>query len=115
MEDEKVVIKNVRVEYIATKTDKFNNEICYFKLKDKNIDTKFSVLINVGYNKPWFKTDKGHYILKVKTKYTKLKELKKEETILTDIAFKYYKMGESEGFYVSLFGLKSGTFRSLCL
>ena len=104
MEDEKVVIKNVRVEYITTKTDKFNNEICYFKLKDKNIDTKFSVLINEGFNKPWFKTDKGHYILKVKTKYTKLKELKKEETILTDIAFKYYKMGEAEGFYVSLLG-----------
>ena len=104
MEDEKVVIKNVRVEYITTKTDKFNNEICYFKLKDKNIDNKFAVLINEGYNKPWFKTDKGHYILKVKTKYTKLKELKKEETVLTDIAFKYYKLGEAEGFYVSLLG-----------
>ena len=33
MEDEKVVIKNVRVEYITTKTDKFNNDLCYFKLK----------------------------------------------------------------------------------
>ena len=38
MEDEKVIIKNVRVEYITTKTDKFNNEICYLTLKDKNID-----------------------------------------------------------------------------
>ena len=40
----------------------------FVKLKDKNIDTKFSVLINEGFNKPWFKTDKGHYILKIKTK-----------------------------------------------
>ena len=55
MEDEKVVIKNVRVEYITTKTDKFDNETCYFKLKDKNIDTKFSVLINEGFNKPGLK------------------------------------------------------------
>ena len=101
MEEEKVVIKNVRVEYVATKTDKFNNETCYFKLKDKNIDSKFVALIKEGFNKPWFKTDKGHYILKVKTKYCKLKELKKEDTVLVDIAFKYYLMGESEGFYVS--------------
>ena len=87
MEDEKVVIKNVRVEYITTKTDKFNNETCYFQFKDKNIDARFSVLLNEGNNKPWFKTDKGHYILKVKTKYIKLKELKKEETTFTDIVF----------------------------
>ena len=39
MEDEKVTINNVRVEYITTKTDKFNNENCYFNLKDKNIET----------------------------------------------------------------------------
>ena len=77
MEDEKVIVKNVRVEYITTKTDKFNNETCYFKLKDKNIDTKFSALIKDKHKTPWFQTDKGHYILNVKTKYIKLKELKK--------------------------------------
>ena len=58
MEDEKVVIKNVRVEYITTKTDKFNNETCYFKLKDKNIDLKFAAVIKEGFNLAWFKTDK---------------------------------------------------------
>jgi hypothetical protein len=40
---------------------------------------------------------------KVKTKYIKSKVLKKKK-ILTDIVFKYYKMSESEGFYVSLLG-----------
>ena len=43
MEDEKVVIKNVRVEYIATKTDKFNNENCYFKLKDNKVNLMIDV------------------------------------------------------------------------
>jgi hypothetical protein len=33
MEDEKVVVKSVKAEYIATKTDKYENEICYFKMK----------------------------------------------------------------------------------
>ena len=82
MEDEKVVIKNVRVEYITTKTDKFNNDLCYLKLKDKHIDAKFAVLINEGFNKPWFKTDKGHYILKVKTKSVKLKELNYHQPLI---------------------------------
>ena len=40
MEDDKIVIKNVRVEYITTKTDAFDNEICYFKLKEKNMESK---------------------------------------------------------------------------
>ena len=35
MDDENIVIKNVRVEYITTKTDKYNNQVCYFKIKDR--------------------------------------------------------------------------------
>lgn len=100
MEDEKVGIKNVRVEYITTKTDKYDNEICYFRLKDK-VESKFANLIKEFFNLPWFKSDKGHYILKVKTKYCKMKELKKEETVLVDVIFKYYKMNEIQGYYVS--------------
>ena len=35
MEDEKLITKSVRVEYITTKTDKFSNDLSYFKLKEK--------------------------------------------------------------------------------
>ena len=37
MEEENILFKNVRVEYLSTKLDKYNNEISYFKIKDKNI------------------------------------------------------------------------------
>ena len=47
MDDESIVIKNVRVVYIATKHDKYNNELAYFKIKDNNIDQKFSTIIKV--------------------------------------------------------------------
>ena len=101
MENDKIVIKTVRVEYITTKTDNYDNENCYFKLKDKNIESKFAAIMKHNFNLPWFKSDRGYYLLKVKTKYNKLEQLHKEETVLVDIVFKYYKMDDSEGFYVS--------------
>ena len=101
MEDDKIVIKHARVEYITTKTDAFENEISYFKLKDKNIELKFAAIMKTDFRLPFFKSDKGYYLLKVKTKYNKLKTMNKDETVLVDVSFKYYKMNESEGFYVN--------------
>ena len=93
MVEETIGIKTVRVEYISTKTDKYDNEIIYFRLKDK-VDSTFATLIKESYILPWFKTDKGQYLLKVKTKYCKIKELRKEEVVLLDVVFKYYKMND---------------------
>jgi hypothetical protein len=104
MDDDKVVIKNVKVEYITTKTDAFENEICYFKLKEKNIESKFAAIMKNDFRLPWFKSDKGYYLLKVKTKYNKWKAMHKDETVLVEVCFKYYKMNDSEGFYVSSLG-----------
>jgi hypothetical protein len=88
MTDERVLIKSVRVEFIITKTDANDNELSYFKIIDKNIDQKFIALIKDNFKNPWFKTDKGQTLLKVKPKYMKLKEAKKEEVIVVDISFK---------------------------
>ncbi len=104
MDDDKVTIKNVKVEYITTKTDAFDNENCYFKMKDKNMELKFAAIMKAGFRMPWFKSDKGYYVLKLKTKYSKLKHLQKEEPVLVDTVFKYYKINDSEGFYVSSMG-----------
>ena len=104
MTEEKIVIKSVRVEFLSTKRDKFNNDISYFKIKDKNIEQKFALIIKEGYNLPWFKSENGQTILKTKSKYLKLKEQKKEEIVVVDIAFNYYKMNGVEGFYVCSLG-----------
>ena len=100
MTDERVLIKSVRVEYISTKPDAYDNEVSYLKSIDKNVDQKFVALIKDNFKNPWFKTLKGQTILKVKPKYMKLKEAKKEEVIVVDISFKYYKMNNVEGYYV---------------
>ena len=102
MADEKVVIKNVRVEFLSSKKDSYDNVISYFKLKEKNVEQKFAPIIKAEHKVPWFKTDKGHSILKVKTKYVKLKEPTKDETMTVDVAFSFYSMNDDcYGFYVS--------------
>ena len=65
MSEDKIIIKNVKVEYMATKTDTYDNELCYFKLIDKNTDQKFESVIKETFKKhPWFLSDNGTKILK---------------------------------------------------
>ncbi len=104
MDDENVVIKNIRVEYLTTKTDTYNNELSYFKIKDKNIDQKFKPLMKDNFKLPWFKTDKGHNILKVKQKYMKIKDPPKDKELVVEMNFKYYSINDIQGYYVSLLG-----------
>ena len=42
--------------------------------------------------------------MKVKSKYVKLNEPKKDLPVIVDIEFKYYKMNDVEGHYVSMLG-----------
>lgn len=103
MDEENITIKNIKLEYLSTKHDKYENEISYFKIKDKNIDQKFVSVNKEGYKLPYFKTDKGSCILKTKTKYLKLKELKKDETVTSDITFNPYEMdNNNKGYYVKM-------------
>ena len=110
MTEEKIVIKSVRVEFLSTKRDKFDNDISYFKIKDKNIEQKFALIIKEGYNLPWFKSENGQTILKTKSKYLKLKEQK--EIVAVDITFNYYKMNGVEGLCVFI-RIKNDTLRNL--
>ena len=71
MSEDKIIIKNVKVEYMATKTDTYDNEFCYFKLIDKNTDQKFESVIKENLKNPWFLSDSGTKILKVKKKKIK--------------------------------------------
>ena len=100
MED-KVCIKNCKVEFLTTKTDNYDNDISYFKLVDKHIDQKYSAVIKPDFKLPWFKTDNQANILKVKPKYITKQEFVKDNTYSVDITFKYYKYNDAEGYYVS--------------
>ena len=96
MSEDKIIIKNVKVEYMATKTDTYDNELCYFKLIDKNTDQKFESVIKENFKNPWFLGDTGTKILKVKKK-----KIHKDDVTLLNIPLKSYKMGDVEGVYVN--------------
>ena len=100
MAEDKVIIKNIKLEYISTKTDNYNNNQVYFKVL-KGQENKFTAINKDGYHLPYFKTDDNKYLLKVKSKYVKLDELNKDMTYICDLEMKYYKMESVEGFYVS--------------
>ena len=94
-----IILKNIKLTFISTKEDKYENEISYFKL-GKNMENKFSALNKVGFRVPYFETSDGKFLLKCKTKYVKI-EFKKDEPINCEIHFKHYKMEQFEGWYVS--------------
>ena len=100
MSEEKIVVKNCKLEFVTTKADNYNNDISYFKLLDKNIEQKYLAIMKNGFKLPWFKTKEGRTIIKIKSKYNKLKELNKEDIVTVDICFKYYNMDDTEGYYV---------------
>ena len=101
MDDDKVVIKNFKLEWITNKKDNYDNEMSYFKIKKETIDNKLALINKENYKLPYFMTKENKYLLKVKTKYVKLNELNKDMIYSCDADFKYYKMEDCEGYYIS--------------
>ncbi len=105
----KIEIININVQYISTKTDKFDNEICYFKVTDSKAKKKLSPILSQMCEEcrlPLWKTDDGEYMIKVKQKYAP--KLHVADTALTVmLTFKYYCMEVmdgviNQGYYVIL-------------
>lgn len=97
-----IIIKGIKLAYLNTKVDNYKNELSYFKISSKDIDGKLSKLNIEGYKLPWFTSEEGKYILKVKHKYVSIPDLEKMKKYVTDISFKYYKMDNNEGYYIVL-------------
>ena len=64
-------VNGLTTEYLSTKTDKYDNEVSYFKLIDKNLKGKMSAILSQQCDEckvPFWKTEDHEYILKVKKK-----------------------------------------------
>ena len=81
--------------YLSTKTDKYDNEISYFKLIDKNLKNKMSNILKEVCDEikmPFWKTEDHEYIFKVRKKYTPKNILGVNDIVTVNITFKHYCM-----------------------
>ena len=67
-----IEIKNLNVTYISTKTDKYDNTLCYFKVTDTKAKKKLSRILSEMCDEcriPLWKTEDGEYLIKIKQRY----------------------------------------------
>ena len=99
--NEGVVLKNLNLKYINTKTDKYDNEYSYYAILNdnvKNIATKLSDTKRL----PYFQGS-DNFVLKVKTRYL-TEEQKSSGTAIVNM--KEYEYNEYSGYYVNKFEIK---------
>ena len=103
-----IEIKNVNVTYISTKTDKFDNTICYSKITDLKAKNKLSPILFQMCDEcrlPWWETEDGEYLIKVKQRYAPTLLLP-DTTLTVKLTFKYYCMNKDDtllqGYYAMM-------------
>ena len=103
-------VNGLLAEYLSTKTDKYDNEVSYFKLIDKNLKGKMSAILSQQCDEckvPFWKTEDHEYILKVKKRHTPKNILDVNEIVTVNLTFKHYCMETNDdkliqGFYCKI-------------
>ena len=103
-------VNDLLCEYLSTKTDKYDNEVSYYKVIDKNYKNKMSGILKEVCDEckmPFWKTEDHEYILKVKTKYTPKTKLDVNDIVTVNLTFKYYAMQTNDdkllqGYYAKI-------------
>lgn len=103
-------VNGLITEYISSKTDNYDNEVSYYKIIDKNYKNKMSGTLSQVCDEckmPFWKTEDGEYILKVKKKYTPKTMLDVNDIVTVNLTFKYYCMETNDdkllqGYYVKI-------------
>ena len=103
-------VNGLLAEYLSTKTDKYDNEISYFKLIDKKLKNKMSNILKEVCDEVkmcFWKTEDHEYILKVKKRHTPKNILDVNDIVTVNLTFKYYCMDTNEdkllqGYYAKI-------------
>ena len=103
-------VNGLLTEYLSTKIDKYDNEISYFKLIDKNLKNKMSAILSQQSDEckvPFWKTEDHEYILKVKKRHTPKNIFDVNDIVTVNMTFKHYCMETNDdkllqGFYCKI-------------
>ena len=105
-----IEIKDLKLEFIITKTDNYNNEISYLKVIDKAFKNKLQPILSQMCDEihlPIWKSEDGIYMLKSKARWMpEGRVFEKNEIFVADLNFHYYNMEKNneliQGYYVKL-------------
>ena len=105
-----IEVNNIKLEFIITKTDNYENDISYLKIIDKAFKNKLQPILSQMCDDckvPVWKSDDGFYMLKAKKKWMPEKDFERNEIITADLNFHYFNMAKEDGdllqgYYVKL-------------
>ena len=103
-----LIIKELKVKFISSKVDNYDNMISYFKIVDKEAENKLKLVNKLSDTlyKPFWTTDEKEMMLKVKTKHLKRNDLIKSNEYVCDIDLVPYYVektaNELKGYYAKV-------------
>ena len=105
-----IEIKDLKLEFIITKTDNYDNEISYLKVIDKAFKSKLQPILSQMCDDckvPLWKSEDGIYMLKSKARWMpEGRVFEKNEIFVADLNFHYYNMEKNDeliqGFYLKI-------------
>ena len=107
-----IEINNIKLEFIVSKTDNYENEISYLKVIDRGFKTKLQPIVSQicdDCRVPVWRTDDGLYMLKCKNKFMPERDFEKNEIFNGDLNFHFYTMSKEDGDLLQGFYLKIST------
>ena len=113
--DNSIIINDINVEHLSTKTDKYDNSTVYFQFTDPK--SKSRPIIDTQANDEDVKlsciwtTDTQHVILNVKEKWVQLcDELQPSSSYVDNVDFSDYSLdtdnGDMKGYYANILKIK---------
>ena len=88
-----IKIESFDVEFLSRKMNDYKQMMFYFKLVDKDLKKKLKPLrILTDCKLPYWETDKGEYIMKVKEQHVSHPQPNKNELYHACIVFEYYEL-----------------------
>ena len=120
--NELILCKNVKVQFVSTKIDDYNNTICWFKIIGKKNMIPILTIYNTNkelnellvkkeediekINFPFFLNEMDNFLLKIKRNYLQIDEdaLEKGNLFKLNLTFKFYdfvkRSEQIRGYYV---------------
>ena len=108
-----IEIKDLRLEFIISKEDDYQNEISFIKVVDKSFKTKLAPILSQKCDEnrlPLWMSEDGIYMLKVKNRWMpEGRVFEKNELFSADLNFHYFSMNKDDSGLITGYYLKLST------